>query len=109
MGIPFHHYYGAENNLDPRFAWRMLMDAEVKSCNVELRQDGSVVNLTSNFGAHWMSLAVPGRIHVARAMARRLCALKPLSRVTIEMRCTLYGGEERVLSDGTGNECRGSP
>lgn len=105
MGIPLHHYFAADNPYDPRFAWRMLLDGSVTTCATELRQDGVPVDVGREFGAHWASLTGGGRIHIARAMARRLCAKKPGSRVTISMRCNLFGGGEVVLADGTSSEC----
>jgi len=109
MAIPLHHYVAADNPHDPRFAWRMLLDAAVKGCSLDVRQDGAAVDLGARFSAHWASLARPGRPNIARAMARRLCQDKPGSRVTIDLRCQLFGGGESVLEDGTTSQCQGSP
>jgi hypothetical protein len=90
--LPLHYYVGHRDPHDERFAWRMFSPVRLARCTPDFALDRKAVDLEAEFEGEWVEMAKLGRFTVVEAMAQRLCAEHPGSKVTVSLQCAAVDG-----------------
>ncbi len=91
--LPLQYYLTRKDPHDERFAWRMFSPMRMSRCTPSVTIDGRHFSLGIEFHEAWVEIANRGRYVVVEAMAARLCAKHPGSKVELSLACTYLDRE----------------